>query len=148
MDERVVTTVKEYLDALPEERREVVSGMRDLVRRSLPAGYRETFAWGMITYVIPLERYPKTYNGQPLSIVALAAQKNYYSLYLMGVYGNPERENWLRDEARKAGKKLDMGKSCVRFRSLADLPLEAIAHVIASITPEQYISFYESVRRK
>ena len=148
MEERVITSVEDYLAALPEERREVVSGLRDLVRRSLPAGYQETFAWGMITYVIPLERFPKTYNGQPLSYVTLAAQKNYYSLYLMCVYGSPERENWLREEARKAGKKLDMGKSCLRFRALSDLPLEAISKVIASVTPEQYIAFYESVRRK
>jgi hypothetical protein len=148
MSELIITTVAEYLKALPEERREVISGMRDLVRRSLPAGYQETFAWGMITYVIPLERYPKTYNGQPLSYVAIAAQKNYYSLYLMGVYGNPEREKWLRNEAFKAGKKLDMGKSCLRFRSLADLPLEAISTVIASVSPEQYIAAYELVKRK
>ena len=148
MSELVITTVEEYLKALPEERSAVVSGVRDLIRRSLPAGYQETFAWGMIMYVIPLERFPKTYNGHPLSIVALAAQKNYYSLYLMGAYGNPEKERWLREEAIKAGKKLDMGKSCLRFRSLLDLPTEAIARVIASVTPEQYIALYESVKRK
>lgn len=148
MNELIITTVEEYLKALPEERREVISGLRDLVRRSLPAGYQETFAWGMITYVIPLARYPKTYNGQPLSYVALAAQKNYYSLYLMCVYGNPEKERWLREQAVKAGKKLDMGKSCLRFRALADLPLAAIATLIAGTTPEQYIAAYESVRRK
>lgn len=148
MNELIITTVEEYLKALPEERREVISGLRDLVRRSLPAGYQETFAWGMITYVIPQARYPKTYNGQPLSYVALAAQKNYYSLYLMCVYGNAEKELWLREQARLAGKKLDMGKSCLRFRALADLPLAAIATLIAGTTPEQYIAAYESVRRK
>jgi hypothetical protein len=139
-------TVDEYLASLPEERREVVARVRDVVLRNLPAGYTETMALGMIAYGIPLERYPNTYNGQPLGYVAIAAQKNYFSLYLMGVYGDPRREEWMRDEFRKAGKKLDMGKSCVRFRKLDDLPLGAIGELVASITPEQYIEIYEKSR--
>jgi hypothetical protein len=142
------STVEEYLESLPAERREVVSAVRDLVRRNLPAGYEEAMAYGMIGYGIPLDRYPGTYNGQPLSYVALAAQKNYYSLYLMGVYGIPEKEGWLAEEFRRAGKKLDMGKSCVRFKKLDDLPLEAIGKLVASVPPEKYIEIYEASRTR
>ena len=142
------STVDEYLGSLPPERREVISTVREVIRRNLPPGYEETMAWGMIGYGIPLERYPNTYNGQPLGYVALAAQKNHYSLYLMGVYGDPEREKWLAEEFRTAGKKLDMGKSCVRFKKLDDLPLDAIGKVVASVPPEKYIEIYEASRAR
>jgi hypothetical protein len=141
-------TVEEYLASLPEERREIVAAVRDLVLRNLPAGYEEAMAWGTIGYQIPLERYPNTYNGQPLTYVALAAQKSYFSLHLMGVYASPARAARLREDFEKAGKKLDMGKACVRFRKLDDLPLDVIAEVVASITPEQYIDFVERSRRR
>jgi hypothetical protein len=142
------TTVESYLNELPEDRRAVVSAVREVVRRHLPAGYVESMAWGIITYGIPLERYPDTYNGQPLGIAALGAQKNYYSLYLMNAYQNPEIGKRLRDAFEAAGKKLDMGKACVRFRKLDDLPLEAIGEIIASTPPEVFIACYEQVRRK
>jgi hypothetical protein len=141
-------TVEAYLQELPEDRREVVSTVRDVILRNLPEGYTETMAWGMISYGIPLERYPTTYNGQPLGYAALAAQKNSYSLYLMGVYADPEQEAALREAFRREGKKLDMGKSCVRFKRLGDLPLEAIGELIAATTPEQYIAHYEATRAK
>jgi hypothetical protein len=141
-------TVEAYLQELPEDRREVVSTVRDLILRSLPDGYTETMAWGMISYGIPLERYPTTYNGQPLGYAALAAQKNNYSLYLMGVYADPEQEAALREAFRREGKKLDMGKSCVRFKKTADLPLDAIGELIGATTPEQYIARYEASRAR
>ncbi|HEX2092862.1 MAG TPA: DUF1801 domain-containing protein [Longimicrobiaceae bacterium] len=141
-------TVEEYLRELPEDRRTVVSRVREVILRSLPHGYRESMSWGMISYEIPLERYPDTYNGRPLGYVALAAQKNHYALYLMGVYGDPEQETRLREEFRKAGKKLDMGKACLRFRKLEDLPLDAIGQVVAGIPPEGFIARYEASRRK
>jgi hypothetical protein len=102
--------------------------------------------WGMITYEIPLETYPDTYNGQPLVYMALAAQKNHCALYLMCVYQDSERETWLKNQFKEAGKKLDMGKSCLRFRRLEDLPLEAIAELVRSVTPERFIEQYESAR--
>jgi Domain of unknown function (DU1801) len=102
--------------------------------------------WGMISYEIPPERYPKTYNKQPLSYAALAAQKNYFVLHLMAVYGSPEQAAWFREEFRKAGKKLDMGKACVRFRKLDDLPLDVIGQVIARTPPDKYIAYYEATR--
>jgi hypothetical protein len=142
------STVEQYLEELPPERRAVVSRVRDLVRRNLPKGYDETMAFGMIGYGIPLSRYPRTYNGQPLGYVALAAQKNYYALYLMGPYMNGEQGQALADAFKRAGKKMDMGKSCLRFKSLDDLPLDAIGRVIASTPPEDLIAHYEAARGK
>ena len=139
-------TVDEYLAELPEDRRAVVSAVRDVVLRNLPEGYQESMAFGMIGYGIPLERYPDTYNGQPLSYAALAAQKNYYALYLLGAYQDSEQERQLREAFQAAGKKLDMGKSCVRFKKLDDLPLDAIGRFIASTPPEAFIAHYEAAR--
>lgn len=139
-------TVQEYLDELPEDRREVISAVRDVVNRNLPAGYREAMGWGMIVWGIPLEQYPNTYNKEPLGIAALAAQKNYYALYLFSPYQDGAESARLREEFAKAGKKLDMGKSCVRFRKLDDLPLDVIGNVVASTPPEALIARYEENR--
>ncbi|GMU67092.1 MAG: hypothetical protein AMXMBFR36_33660 [Acidobacteriota bacterium] len=140
-------SVEAYLKELPPERREAVAAVRALVLDHLPAGYVEAMRWGMICYEIPLERYPETYNGQPLAYVALAAQKNHYSVYLNGVYADSSEERALRDAFAAAGKKLDIGKSCVRFRKLADLELPAIARAVASTPPDAYIARYEASRR-
>ena len=141
-------SVSDYLAALPPERRAVVARMRDLVNAHLPPGYAETMAFGMIGWGIPLARYPDTYNKQPLGYVALAAQKNGYSLYLMGVYGIGEQERRLRAAAAAAGKKLDMGKSCLRFKKPEDLPLEAIGELIAELGVDDYIAIYEASRKR
>ena len=141
-------TVDEYLAELPTERREVVSKMRDLVRRNLPKGYEETMNWGMISYELPLARYPKTYNGQPLTFVGLAAQKNYYALYLTSANQDSAQGRELADAFKRAGKKLDMGKSCLRFKKLDDLALDAVARIIASTPPEKFIAQYEAGRAK
>ena len=138
-------TVDAYLAELPEERRAVIAGVRTLIRKHLPKGYEESVNWGMLCYQIPLARYPDTYNGQPLGYVALASQKNYCALYLMAVYMNPARMKALQEAFAKSGKKLDMGKSCLRFRTLDDLPLDAIGELIASTPPEQFIAMNESV---
>lgn len=142
------TTVKAYLDQLPADRRKVVSKVREVVRRNLPKGYEEKVNWGMICYQVPLKQLSDTYNGQPLCYAALAAQKNYNALYLMNVYGNKKVEAWFKGEFKKAGKKLDMGKSCVRFRSLDDLPLEAIGEVIARTPLKEYIAHYKTIRKQ
>ena len=141
-------SVEEYLQELPPERRKVISAVREVILQHLPEGYVESMNWGMISYEIPLDRYPDTHNGQPLSYAALAAQKNHYSLYLMSVYGDAEQERWLKEGFKKSGKRLDMGKSCVRFRKLEDLPMHVIEDVIARTTPEQFIALYEASRRK
>ena len=131
--------VAAYLASVPEERREAISTVRDVILQNLPAGYVEMIAYKMLCYVIPLERYPDTYNGQALQYAALANQKNYMSVYLTTVYGDPEAEAWFREGFAKAGKKLDMGKSCVRFKKLDDLPLDVIGQAIARLSVEDYI---------
>jgi len=141
-------TVAEYLKELPEDRRKVVSSLRKLIVRHLPKGYEERVNWGMITYELPLERFPDTYNKQPLCYLALAAQKNYNALYMMGVYADKEQSRWLREEFKKEGKKLDIGKSCLRFRALDDLPLDAIGRIIASTPPKKMIALYEASRKR
>ena len=144
------SNVSEYLKELTPEQRSVVSTVRDLILRHIPTGYQEmmSLGWGTISYVIPLAAYPKTYNGKPLVYAALAAQKNYYSLYLMALYQNPILETVLKEAFSKAGKKLDMGKSCVRFRKLDGLPLDDIGKIIASVTPAQFIARYEQAQRR
>jgi hypothetical protein len=134
-----------YLAELPEDRRAVIAAVRKLVRKHLPKGYEESVNWGMLCYQIPLARYPDTYNGQPLGYVALASQKNYCALYLMAVYMDPAQTKALQEAFAKSGKKLDMGKSCLRFRTLDDLPLDAIGRLIASTPPEKFIAMNESV---
>ena len=141
-------TVEDYLAELPPERRAVIATVRDTIRQKLPKGYRETMNWGMISYEIPLEDYPDTYNKQPLTYAALAAQKNHYAVYLTGVYQDPVQETTFREAFAKAGKKLDMGKSCVRFRKLDDIPLDAIGTAVASVNPREFIARYEANRGK
>lgn len=139
-------TIDAYLAELPPERRAVVETVRDVVNVHLPPGYEETMHWGMISWEVPLSRYPVTYNKQPLSFVALAAQKNSYSLYLMAVDGGSQREQQLRDAAAALGRTLDMGKCCVRFKQPEHLPLQAVGALIASVPVEAWIAQYEAVR--
>lgn len=141
-------TPDQYVAELPEEQREVIAAIRKLIRKHLPKGYEETMGYGMLTYVIPLEKYPETYNGEPLGYVALCAQKNYYAIYMLGPYADPGEETKLRAAFKAAGKKLDMGKSCLRFKKLEDLELDAIAKSIASTPPKRYIEQYEAARAK
>ena len=142
------TTVQAYLESLPPDQRGVVSAVREVVLEHLPRGYEESMNWGMISYELPLERYPNTYNKQPFSYAALAAQKNYFALYLNGAYSDPKQAQYLTKEFRKRGKKLDMGKACLRFKKLDDLPLDAIGRVIASTPPETLIKQVEAARRQ
>lgn len=141
-------TVEAYLEELPEERRAVVAAVRDVVRENLPEGYEEAMRWGMISYEVPLARYPTTYNKQPLSYVALAAQKNHYALYMMSCYESSESEAMLRRGFEAAGKKLDMGKCCVRFKRLEDVPLEVVGEVVAATPVERMIETHEASRRR
>lgn len=140
------TSVDEYLNGLPEDRRAILTELRKLVRKHLPKGYQESLSFGMICYGIPLDRYPDTYNGQPLGYVALASQKNHCALYLTGAYMDPVQAAALRDGFAKAGKKLDMGKSCLRFKKVDDLALDVVSRAIAAMTVERYIALYEANR--
>lgn len=139
-------TIADYLQELPPERRAVVGAVRDMVNASLPPGYVEAMAFGMIGWVIPLSRYPETYNKQPLGVASLAAQKHGYSLYLNGVYSDAAAAQSLREAYARAGKKLDMGKSCLRFRSLDGLLMDEVARIIASTSVDDFIRQYERSR--
>lgn len=141
-------TVAEYIDGLPPERQSVVREMRSFVKKHLPKGYKEQIGFGAIAYTVPLSTLPDTYNGQPLCYAALAAQKNYNTLYLMNVYGDPKKKQWMADEFKKRGKKFDMGKSCLHFKTLDDLPLDVVGEVIASTPMDRYVAHYRETRQK
>ncbi len=139
-------SVEEYLDELPEERREALQAVRDTILKNLPEGYEEVINWGMITYQVPLETYPDTYNGKPLMYAALGNQKNHMSLYLTGVYMDEQRRNDFVSEYKETGKRMDMGKSCVRFKKLADLPLDLIGETIASLEVGDFVDRVKAAR--
>jgi hypothetical protein len=137
-----------YVKSLPAERRDAIGAVRAVLLKNLPKGYEEVVDFGMLAYVIPLKRYPDTYNGHPLAVVALASQKQSMSLYLMCVYGSPALKTWFASEFKKAGKKLDMGKSCVRFKRIEDLPLGVIGTAVARVSVDEYVKLYEKARKK
>ena len=140
------TTPDEYIAQLPPERREPVSAVREIVRAHLPPGYEEGMQYGMIGWYVPLDRFPDTYNGQPLALAGLASQKRHMSLYLNNVYGDRDTEAWFHERYAASGKRLDMGKSCVRFRRLDDLPLELIGETIARTDVESFLEHYRAAR--
>lgn len=140
------STVEEYLQSLPDERRDALKTVREAILKNLPEGYEEAMNWGMISYQVPLVTYPDTYNGQPLMFAALASQKNYMALYLTNVYAVPENEAKFKAAYEKSGKKLDMGKSCIRFKKLEDLELDAIMSIIASTPVKEFIGYAEQAR--
>jgi hypothetical protein len=137
------TTVEAYLASLPPDRQEAMTRVRQVVLENLPDGIVETMNWGMISYEVPLETYPTTYNGKPLMYAALGSQKNYMSVYLMAVYGSEKLRERFENAYRGTGKKLDMGKSCVRFTTLDGLPLDVVGDAIGSCTLDQYIAAHE-----
>ncbi len=139
-------SVESYIAELPPERAAEIARVRDLVNANLPEGFVETMSWGMIGWELPLEAYPDTYNGQPLAFAGLAAQKNYNALYLNCIYASEERAERLREAFAAEGKKLDMGKSCIRFKRADDLALGVIRDEIAATTPAEFIAIYEATR--
>lgn len=141
-------TVAAYLASLPADRRAEVARVRRVIRKHLPKGYKEAMGWGMIMYGVPLKVYPDTYNGHPLCYAALAAQKNYTSLYLMSVYGSKPLLAELKAGFKKAGKKLDMGKSCIHFKRADDLALDTIGKLIARLPVSKYVEIAKAARRR
>jgi hypothetical protein len=140
-------TVTEYLESLPEDRRAMLQQVRQVILKHLPDGYEECIQYGMIGYVVPHRIYPAGYHcdpKQPLPFISLASQKNYMSLYLMALYGHPESAEWFRKAWQATGKKLDMGKSCVRFKRIEDLALDVIGQAVARIPVKAYIARVES----
>ena len=140
------TTPEAYLESLPEERRAAISAVRDAINANLPAGYVEGMSHGMIGWAVPLDRFPDTYNGEPLALAGLASQKGHMALYLNNVYGDPGTERWFRERWSETGRRLDMGKSCLRFRALEDLPLDVIGEVIARTDVDSFLEHYHTAR--
>lgn len=137
-----------YLAELPEDRRDAIEAVRSEILRNLPDGYVEAVDWGMITYEVPLSTFADTYNGRPLMYAALANQKNHMAVYLTSVYADDERRSGFLDAYRGTGKRLDMGKSCVRFRRLDDLPVELVGQAIASTPVDEFIELMKAGHRK
>ena len=145
-----VSTVSQYLSQLTTDRREAIEAVRQIILENLPSGYEEVINWEMITYQVPLETYPDTYNKKPLMYAALASQKNHMAVYLIGIYIDDEARQKFETAYRATGKKYDVGKSCVRFKALDDLPLTLIGESIAGLDVEEFIERVEkagSVRK-
>ena len=139
-------TVDEYLAELPPDRRESMQAVRNLINDHLPAGYEEGMQYGMIGWYVPLSVFGDTYNAQPLAYVGLASQKRAMSLYLNNAYGDAGTDRRFREAWAASGKKLAMGKSCVRFRSVDHLALEVIADTVAGTDVETFIAQYRDAR--
>ena len=142
------TTVDDYLAQLPEDRRVAISAVRDVILTNLSKGFEEGIQYGHIGYYVPHSIWPAGYHcdpKQPLSFAGLASQKNHMAVYLCTVYGDPDSEKWFREAYLATGKKLDMGKSCVRFKKLDDLPLDVIGQAIARVSCEKYVAAYGKI---
>lgn len=139
-------TVEQYLAELSPERSKDVRTLVDLVRRSLPPGYREVMAWGMIGYEVPLEVSGPTYHGQPIGPVAIASQKHHISLYLLSIYASEELTAEFRERWLASGKKLNMGKSCIRFTSLDQADLDTIEWAVGLLNPVEFSQMYLRAR--
>jgi hypothetical protein len=137
-------TVEAYLEELPEARREIIKKVREMILENLPTGYEEVMNWGMITYQVPLEFFTDTYNGKPLMFAGLASQKRHCSLYMMPVYQNPESLKKIEAAYIEIGRKPSMGKSCLRFTSLTNLPLALLGEMIGQC---EMADFIEASRR-
>ncbi|MFO1076271.1 MAG: DUF1801 domain-containing protein [Planctomycetota bacterium] len=142
-------TVAEYLASLPGDRREAIASVRGVILKHLDKEYAEDMSYGMIGYHVPLSIYPPGYHCNPqqgLPFAGLASQKNYMSLYLMGLYEGTEEEGWFRAAWKATGKKLDMGKCCIRFKRVEDLALDVIAEAVRRMPAKRWIGVYEQAR--
>ncbi len=139
-------TVDDYLAELPGDRLDALTQLRETILENLPPGYEEAMNWGMITYQVPLETYPDTYNGEPLMYAALASQKNHFAVYLSGIYQDDGKRDAFMKAYKDTGKRLDVGQSCVRFRKLDDVPFEVIGDAIAAIPVDEFVEVAKRVR--
>ena len=146
------TTPESYTESLPEERKEPFTALRNILKQNLPPGFEECISYGMISYVVPHSLYPEGYHcdpKQPLPFISIASQKNFIALYHMGIYANTELLNWFTDEyPRHSKSKLYMGKSCIRFKKMNDIPYDLIAELAKKITVQDWINLYKSTFRK
>ncbi|MEM9415692.1 MAG: DUF1801 domain-containing protein [Planctomycetota bacterium] len=140
------TTAAQYLKELPEDRRKAISKLRSVIKKNLPKGIEEGIQYGMIGYFVPHKLYPNGYHcdpKQPLPFASIASQKNHMALYTMTVYSDPKINKWFTKAWKDAGHKLDMGKSCIRFKKIEDVPLDVVAELFTKVDVKQYIQMYE-----
>jgi uncharacterized protein YdhG (YjbR/CyaY superfamily) len=146
------TTPEQYLSELPEDRKEAMLNLRNSIKENLPQGFEEVISYGMLGYVVPHSIYPSGYHCDPklpLPFINLASQKNFIALYHMGIYADKNLESWFVSEYPKHVKtKLDMGKSCIRFKRMDDIPFDFIGELVAKVSVEDWISNYEKAFRK
>ena len=137
----------EYISKLPEERQVAVSKLRKLINKSLPEGYEETMSYGMLGWVVPHSKYPEGYHCDPqlpLPFLSMASQKNFIALYHMGIYAEPKLLEWFVEQyPNHCKRKLDMGKSCIRFKKMDDIPFKLLGELFTKLSPDQWISIYE-----
>lgn len=143
-------TPEEYIELLPEERRVAITELRRVILENLPEGFEECVNYGMISYVVPHSLYPEGYHVdpvQPLPFISLASQKNHIAVYHMGIYADEELLSWFKNEYAKNSKsKLDMGKSCIRFKNIDKIPYPLIGTLAGKMTPEYWISLYSKTK--
>jgi hypothetical protein len=140
------TTVEQYLTELPADRKKAITELRNVIKKNLPKGFKEEMNYGMIGYVVPHSKYPPGYHcnpEMPLPFLNVASQKNFIAVYHMGMYGNPKLLKWFNDEyAKTTNKKLDMGKSCMRYKKPEDIPYKLIGELCTKMTPDDWITYY------
>ena len=145
-------TITEFLEALPADKKAAVKKVRDSIAKNLPKGFAETISSGFISYSVPHSLYPAGYHcdpKQPLPFISIASQKNFIAVYHMSLYSDPKLLKWFTSEYPKHAKgKLDMGKSCIRFKKTDDIPYQLLSDLAGKITPQQWIKQYESVLKK
>lgn len=145
-------SIEDYLKSIPPDRLEAFNKLRTTILKNLPKGFKETMGYGMVSYVVPHEIYPKGYHvdpSMPLPFISLASQKNFIAFYHMGLYGNPALLKWFQSEyAKQVPAKLDMGKSCVRFKKPDNIPYKLIADLVSKISVKEWISAYEAALKR
>tara|TARA_R110002012_G_scaffold37798_1_gene105596 strand:+ start:7034 stop:7489 length:456 start_codon:yes stop_codon:yes gene_type:complete len=146
------STPEQYIAELPEDRKEVMQKLRDIVKKNLPKGFEETMQYGMLGYVVPHSIYPDGYHCNPkdaLPFMALASQKNHIGFYHMGIYSDPDLMKWFTEEYPKhATGKLDMGKSCIRFKNPKKIPFELLGELTTKVSVAEWIAKYESILKR
>lgn len=146
------TTVEEYLNELPEDRIAAMLQLQKIIKKNLPKGFSEEMNYGMLGYVVPHKLYPAGYHCDPklpLPFLAIASQKNFIAIYHMGIYADPKLHDWFTNAYAELNiGKLDMGKSCIRFKNLAKIPFDLIGQLVSKMSPQQWIALYESNYKK
>jgi hypothetical protein len=141
-------TVDQYIDELPEDRKKAMAELRRVIKENIPKGFQEGMGYGMAGYVVPHSKYPAGYHCDPklpLPFLSFASQKNFIAIYHMGIYADSNLLKWFTESHAKASaKKLDMGKSCLRYKKIEDIPYKLIGELVSKITPDEWIEMYES----